>query len=1184
MSAREGATTLRIEDLFEHNIHRRIEEVIKVDQADEAIVREELQEYVVTNSLRRHFADILERYWETPKKPHDGVGIWVSGFFGSGKSSFAKYLGYGLANRQLQGEGAGELLGRSTGDPRVQVLLQSIREQIPTESVIFDVSTDRGIRAGNQTLTEITYRVLLRSLGYAQDLDLAELEMTLEEQGRLQAFEEAYTELYSADWNRDKTKPAIALQRASATMHRLEPQTYATADSWRASAQARSDVTPNILADRCQTLMSRRRPGRTLVFVVDEVGQFVARDVQKMLDLQGIIQALGRVGRGKIWMVVTSQEKLTELVGGLDDRRVELARLRDRFPLEVDLEPSDITEVTSRRVLLKGAAGEKRLQELFAEHRGRLIQNTKLAADVRLPELTAQSFVDLYPLLPYQVELIIAVVSGLRTQGGASKHVGGANRTIIKLAQQLLVHPEVGLAGQPVGTLARIDQVYDLVSGNIGSEIRAKIEGIRDKVDHPLAQPVAKGICLLQYAQIAHRTAENLAALLHPAVDADSRLPEVKEALEELVKRGQVRLGDDGYRIPTPSEDDWERTRSGLSARPGDLARLRAEVLRELWQPQPAHSLHDVRSFKAGLFLHGQELVGGEVAFHVTLTDAGAECEREEAQARTRSQSDPHALYWVVPLTDAVHREAEEIFRSNEMISRKERVAQGAEAALVTEEKQRRRRHQDELRRLLKQAVLSGVLYFRGNDRSPAPGAADVGKAAARALGEALPEVYPRFAEGAVRVTGKDLEALLTTENLRGLPSVFMDLRLVKEKDGKPLFETESGPLAEILKLVQNRVSYGETASGRWIVDEFEKSPFGWSMDVVRLLVVSLLRAGKLEATSRGQVIETALSLDARNTFPNNNLFRQASFRPKVGLEFSHVVEAYQHFKETFGRDVAELEQTAVANALREEVGRREADIAEALGHLERGGLPGQDLLREALEPVRAIVRGREDQTITTFNASHRELRDAMDRARGLLDTLTEPRLQDVKRAREALERYRTFLAHEPDVSEEVVRAAQRLEDLLQKDTFYRELPALDESARALEKEYAARHREALEARAASYEEALRELHATPGWEVLNAGQQAEVAATLTSRARRDGAGGVSVPLLRSDTDACSTLLNRAVEQAIRLTAGPGLVTVKAAPYFSGGIETEEQLEAALEGLRQECAEQIGAGRKVLVQ
>ena len=602
-----------VKELFAGDIHRRIEEVIKVDQADEEIIKDELAEYVVTDSLRSHFVDIIEQYRETPNKPHEGVGVWVSGFFGSGKSSFAKYLGLALENRSILGEGAAALFAQRTGDSRVQVLLQNIAEHIPTDAVIFDVSTDRGIRTGNQTITEIMYRLFLQSLGYARDLDLSELEITLEGEGRLDAFKRTYHKVFSKDWDIEKGKIAIAVQQASRVMHTLDPATCPTVDSWRESALRRADITPGTLADRCKLLMGRRREGRSLVFVVDEVGQFVARDVQKMLDLQAVVQSLGRVGRGKMWLVITSQEKLTELVGGLDNKRVELARLRDRFPLQVHLEPADISEVTSKRVLSKNADAQKALRDLFTAHRARLTDNTRLTADIRLPELDTGAFVELYPLLPYQIDLIIQVVSGLRTQGGASKHVGGANRTIIKLAQQLLIHPDVALGNRPLGSLATIDQIYDLVSGNIASEIRGKIDSIVKEVPHPLAQPVAKAICLLQCVRSIHRTAENVAAALHPAVDGDSQLSEVKAALDALLMAHKVRLGDDGYRIPSPAEDDWERQRASLSPKPSDVSRLHADAVAALWHPQPSHTLLDVRGFKGGLYLNGRLVVCGRL-------------------------------------------------------------------------------------------------------------------------------------------------------------------------------------------------------------------------------------------------------------------------------------------------------------------------------------------------------------------------------------------------------------------------------------------------------------------------------------------------------------------------------------------------------------------------------------------
>ena len=477
---------MQIKELFALDIERPIEEVIKVDQDDAQIVHDEISEYIVTDAIGRYYRDILGKYWETKNKPHEGIGIWVSGFFGSGKSSFAKMLGLALENRNVLGKPAAELFGQRTGDNKTQVLLNQICEQIPTEAVIFDVSTDRGIRSRNQSITEIMYKLFLKHLGYAEDLDLAELEISLEEAGELERFTNAYEAKHSQPWDRDKNKIAFALVRASVVMNQLDPDTYTTPDSWVQAAKDKADITAGKLAERVRELMQRRRESKNLVFVIDEVGQFVARDVQKMLDLQGVVQSLGRVSRGKSWLIVTSQEKLSELVSGLDDKRVELARLMDRFPAQVHLEPSDISEVTSKRVLSKNATAEKVLRDLFSAHSGRLMANTKLTADIKLPELSADRFMDLYPLLPYQIDLIIEVVSGLRMHGGASKHVGGANRTIIKLAQQLLIHEEVALAKQPIGCLARIDQIYDLVAGNIPSEIPRKDNGYSNGGGSPL--------------------------------------------------------------------------------------------------------------------------------------------------------------------------------------------------------------------------------------------------------------------------------------------------------------------------------------------------------------------------------------------------------------------------------------------------------------------------------------------------------------------------------------------------------------------------------------------------------------------------------------------------------------------------------------------------------------------------
>ncbi|HUP24850.1 MAG TPA: BREX system P-loop protein BrxC [Thermoanaerobaculia bacterium] len=1179
-------TTTPIKTLFANDIHRRIEEVIKVDQTDEEIIRDEINEYVVTDAIRSHYTGVLDAYLETPNKPHEGVAIWISGFFGSGKSSFAKMFGLAIANREIDGVGAGVRFAARSGDNKLGVLLRGINERIPTHAVIFDVSTDRGIRSGNQTLTEIMYGLFLQSLGYAKDLDLSELEIGLEEKGQLSRFEEEYRRLFDKDWKAEKGKVAFALSEASRVLHSLDPETYPLADSWVKAVKNKADITPGKLAERAGELMKRRKPGRSLMFVVDEVGQFVARDVQTLLDLQAVVQSLGVKGRGKHWVVVTSQEKLGELVSGLDDKKIELARLMDRFPLQVHLEPSDISEVTSRRVLMKNAAAQVALSQLFEAHRGRLSENVRLTADIKLPELSRDAFIDLYPLLPYQIDLIIQVVSGLRTQGGASRHVGGANRTIIKLAQQVLINPAVNLADRPVGALVRLDHVYDLVEGNIGSEVRAKIADIARKVEHPLAQSVAKVICLLQYVKSVHRSAENIGAALHPSVDADSQLASVKEALRQLQAAHQVRLGDDGYRIPSPAEDDWERLRNGINPKPGDAHRIYAELLSSFWQPQPSFTLHDTKSFKAGLAIQGREVITGDLVFHVHLAEDGSELDTLAAELRARSQQERKSVFWALGLTDAIDRETVQLFRSKEMLARKERETKGEDTpALLAEERLRLRRHTDELRRLVRGACLAGRISFRGNDRSPGDRAVEVSKTVVEVLGLVLPEVFDRFKEAAARPTEvkKGADALFTAENLQGLPAVFASLGLLRDEKGKTVFRFESGPLKEVLDRIEDRANYGDTASGRYLTEELAKEPFGWDFEVVRLLVLSLLRAGKIEATSKGQTLDSATGIEARETFSNNNLFRQASFRPKKGLEFEELIRAAEAFRETFGSEVRELNANAVTADLRREIARNEDAVASSLALLTAHRLPGGPLLEGSLGQMKAILRGTEDAAIATFNSSYRAIKDAIKRSGELESALTEPRLRDLERARHAQLVLWTFLRQEPDITEELRSTAHELEELLSRETFFRELPTIEQHARALESEYDARFGQALTARITDYSGAYESLVKTPGWDEIAEPEQQRLAEPFR-RAMLPDEDRLPIPQLRADRDACGGRLRTAVADLRRLLDGERVVAVNLGTYFAGGVETEEQLDAALGGVREECARLIGAGKKVIVQ
>jgi len=461
--------------------------------------------------------------------------------------------------------------------------------------------------------------------------------------------------------------------------------------------------------------------------------------------------------------------------------------------------------------------------------------------------------------------------------------------------------------------------------------------------------------------------------------------------------------------------------------------------------------------------------------------------------------------------------------------------------------------------------------------------ATDVGRTASLMLSQALPRVFDRFGEAAVRVKKSDLEALMTTEKLLGLPPIFSSLNLVCDQGGKPVFDVDRGPLAEVMSLIENRTGYGENASGRYLTDSFAKEPFGWEFDGVRLFIVSLLRAGKIEATSKGQVIESALSLEAKNTFSNNNLFRQASFRPKTGVEFTHLLTATDAFKNVFGHEISEIEQSVVANAIRNEVSKHEEDIHEVHKILIEHGMPGADVLQDAIDQMRVIRNGNEENAILTFNTSFSELKEGLKRSSELRTSLTEPCIRDFDRGRKALEKLWPFLEQEADIDEECRACAEQLTDMMDRETFFRELPAIDQHARSLEAEYNRRYEEALESRASAYSEAIQRLGTIPEWEQLDKDQQQRISEPFSGWAARDMNSPVPIPLLRADAEACPARFSKAIEDMMVMLDGQRVVQVRASKFCMGGIETQDQLDASLEGLREECERLLGSGKKILL-
>src|SRR5271157_4131537 len=675
-----------IGDLLSRDLNHRIEEVIQVHQADQQSVYSEVSEYVATTSIQDQYALLLKAIAEAPAEPHEAIGVWISGFFGSGKSSFAKNLGYALKNPKILNDDFARLFKRQVADDRVDNLLDLINAKIPTEVILFEVAKEKDTRRVTERIAELMYVILLRELGYAEEWDIAELEIELEAEGRLQDFVELCQTLHKRDWTVVRSG-AQRVARASAMLHHLDPATYPSADSWSHSRREPS-ISVSKVVERTFELARRRRPGKALVFIIDEVGQHVARSGDKIEDLRATVEEFGKIGKNLLkarkiaapcWIVVTSQEKLDEVVAAIDSKRVELAKLQDRFHYRVDLAPSDIREVATKRVLAKKEDAVPILNKLYSDHQGQLNAALRLERTTRKTEIGEADFVHFYPYPPHYIDLCIGIMSGIRLQPGAPRHYGGSNRTIIKQAYEMLVSDRTAMATKRVGTLVTPDKVYELVEGNLSSEKRADIHEIGERFkddpeDQGWALRVAKAVCLLEFLRDLPRTEANIAAFLVDRVGLPAPLQHVQAAVKKLDEAQFLRETEDGWKLMTLPEKNWEKERNELDPRPRDRNEITRKVLREIFgEPALRTYRHkELRNFRIGLAVEGMTFEEGDLTLTLCIADEPDDLSRKLNEVREESRQKSHAndLYWVFALTPEIDTLVAQTFAARKMVEK----------------------------------------------------------------------------------------------------------------------------------------------------------------------------------------------------------------------------------------------------------------------------------------------------------------------------------------------------------------------------------------------------------------------------------------------------------------------------------------------------------------------------------
>src|SRR2546421_1420549 len=1120
-----------IGDLLARDLSQKIEEIIKVDQANEQVVYTEITEYVATDRIRGQYDEILRVMAEAPSDPHEGIGVWVSGFFGSGKSSFVKNAGYVLANRYVLGRRASELFEAQLSDRRIDELVEFINVRIPTEVVMFDVSVDRAVKRSTERIAEIMYTVLLRELDYAEDFDIADLEIELEKEGRLDEFIARYAERYHEDWRRGR-KGALKISRASAVLHDIEPETFPAVESWSQSLRDKSaDITVGQFVERAFELCIRRRPGKALVYIIDEVGQYVARSADKIEDLRAVVEQFGKVGKNLLkakkisapaWIIVTSQEKLEEVVAALDSKRVELAKLQDRFKYHIDMAPADIREVATRRVLAKKDEAIPLLRRLFSDSQGQLNIACRLERTARKSEITEDDFVQFYPYLPHFVELSIDIMSGIRLQPGAPKHLGGSNRTIIKQAYEMLISDRTHMASRPIGTLVTLDKIFELVEGNLSSEKQKDISDIRerfkdDSADHGMATQVAKTVCLLEFVRDLPRTEANIAACLVDEVGKPAPLAAVQRALERLEAAQFVRNTEDGWKLQTAQEKNWDTERRSYSPRTRDRNDILREILQSIFSDPKlkTYRFRNLKTFRVGISVDGSPAGDeGQLLLSIVTADDDDAFPLKLAEQRNESRQEAHknALYWVFALTTDIDVLMVNLYASRQTVTKYDQLrAQNRitneESASLSNEKNEFIRYQGRLNEKMTHALEQGQGLFRGVSKD----ASSLGKALPEILKKffdyAVPDLYPKLEMGVRNLRGNEAEEVLKAANLNALPQVFyggeQGLNLILVEEGKPVFNTSADIAREIMDYIRHEHSYGNKVTGKSLEEHFQGIGYGWDRDMLRLVLAVLLRGGAIEVTYQGRRYRNHQDPQCRVPFTNNTAFRTASFAPRESVGLKTLTMAVQHYEELTGEEV-DVEEGAIAAAFKKVAEEELKHLLPVRAVVQANRFPVADIVDDYQLTLDSIFSAASDDCVRILAGEGKSFKEARDRMRHIRQALNNEGLARLRQARVAVEEMWPALSAHGSNSE-LQTKADELRTLINSASFFEQLERIASLAREITTAYQQAYTRLHVQRAQAYDQAIDEIKGRADWNLIDDTLSSDLLAPLSSRACKEG-------------------------------------------------------------------------------
>ena len=843
---------MEIKDIFVRPIDRSLEGVIKADALDDATVKQELDEYVVTDELKKHFAKFFHAYADSIGKDTEKMGVWISGFFGSGKSHFLKILSYLLENREIDGRHAVDFFDadRKISDPMVIANIHR-SESIPTDVILFNIDAKSSKQQGEDSLLDVFIRVFNEMRGYCGALPyVAELERKLDEKGRYQEFKDRYIESTGSAWVDDRDDFDFLHDDVVDVLTSMKFMSEEAARNWCEKADQRGNrMSIEDFAERVKKYLDSRGRDSRMVFLIDEVGQYVSQDPDRMLNLQTITEQLGTKCKGRAWIVVTSQQAVDTITKMDKFFRQDFSKIQGRFDTRISLSSADADTVIKKRILEKTEAGTDALTAFYEGWENEIQNLFHFTGEVEHKLYkNKEDYAAVFPFVPYQFSLLGQTLTEVRKSGASGKHLSSGERSLLSLfkeSAQNHMHEDLDLL---MPYYAFYGPLEDFLDHNNRSVISNALKNEKINPDHEedcFTVNVLKVLFMIKNLDTLEPNLENITTLMIDNVSCDriKMKEEVEKSLKILCGQMLVQKNGDRYTFLSDEEQTINRTIGDIEVEAGDVYKEMNSILFDtIYKEKKYHPayLSGRYFFPLGQYIddeaYGRTGQGEDMAIHIIT---GSYSGRDNDTIMAMKSAEAHQLLIVLPEDMEYFTEIRTALQITKFLNQGTKSDEAGYRSILEAKRVERREREERAAQELKEALTNARFYVNGERR-------DIkARDPVARINEGLEKLCTvTYCNLNYIVTGRD-ESDIRIELRGGITG------------NSPMIDSEPNALAqaEVLDFIRRNTMGHMPISRKKVEDQFVKAPYGFNEMDIRWILARLFHKGDITFKVSGETI-----------------------------------------------------------------------------------------------------------------------------------------------------------------------------------------------------------------------------------------------------------------------------------------------------------------------------------------